>query len=1581
MKRKLWQIMLLLFVCMTGRAYDFNVDGIHYNFIANNDNNVSVAGCDDGMTIVNIPSRVYYGGGWLHVTEIGESAFAGYDPYEYTPGCCTFTLPNSIEIIRAKAFFDCNLNPDITLPTSLRVIEQGAFSETSIWTVNIPESVEQIGAGAFGGTWDDCPDNDESYCWARYPGKYVVDSRNQYFSSNDGILYDKAKTRIIDIPDGFVGEINIPNTVKKCEDDFASGVTKIWVAAKTWYEMDFSRSNLPYVTYKKDEDDNLIYEYGHPAVDSYIIYDGSTPVGPVNGEVVLPEGVERLGAFLFSSSSGYYHVCEYMTSVTIPNSVTSIGKYAFSGCRCLTSVVSKIEEPFTIYSSAFEGIASTCTLTVPYGTKDAYIAHGWTTSVFKGGIVEAPAPTVLATGVSLNKTAVTLNSVGQTATLIATVAPDNVSNSNVTWTSSNNGVATVSNTGIVTAVANGTATITATTDDGTDLAATCAVTVDISVSIAFADANVKAICLANWDTDGDDELSMEEAAAVTDLGTVFKENTTITSFDELQYFTGLESICDEAFNGCSNLASVVLPEGLKNINHKSFCSTGLKSIKFPASLEYAGDQAFRDSPLENIDFNGCAATFDMACFQGNNVEDLYIPNTVKFVGYNNLSWSSLKHVTFEAFEEGQEPWKVPTLLAGCVHLESVVLPTTAVMGGEFLEICWDLTSITILKVEDNFDIMAQNYARILGDVPYTNYVKVNIPEGYAEKFLRAGYYNLSDLGGLPFAREEFESEAARISLMADQLSGGDKGALTTAISNARAIVNAAGDYLTIYAQIDAIKDAAKIYVNSTTLTKGDDLTAAYILNPEFDHFQFGWSIFSGYDTRGVNFGNRRENGGVSIENFVEAQCGGGLGDGQIAQTITNLPAGIYRLEIDAQADTWSEEVPVTGTTFFAGTSSIPVSTKPDKPEHFSVRFENPSTQSVTVGINLASSNAKYVSADNFRLYYEGEVAPPPAGTELVSSEDDTYYIYNVEAGMFLNAGNSWGTHALLAETGLPVRMTQDSDGYWEIFFRKGSHHQQKLFVADDSKAVYVDWAGGVPPRWLIAPLDGSYTIQYMSDEGTSYVLGNDPNRQDVDWQNNTTFDTHIDVIRTNNIANHTRWQFIKAADYDLAMAKRQLFVTICRMEQSDVDNDDLLSNGEAVYYDAHATLAEVIEAITLLNSQMGMPKENAPVDMTAIIINPAFEKNTTEGWTDATRGSTDSRVQEFNQTSFNMYQQIVGVPNGRYRLKYKGYHRAGSDTGDASAVVYANDVQKTLKRICDGASDTQLLGWGELSYNGQWIPDYRSASRKYFDAGLYADYLEVEVTDNTLTIGVKNTEEMGANHRVCFSDFELEILENAAQPQNKLMDFEVEVAQGRVGVASIEMKNVDPITAFQFEVSVPEGVTLTACELTKERKAPAHTISYRKLANGNYQIVTNISLDKPVFSGTEGALVNLVLKADAAMVEGEYDVTIKNIELTTNKVLAIRPSDVHGMMTVINSGGIIVGDVNGTGTVTITDAVAIVSHILGEDIDGFVSAAADVTGDGRITITDAVAIVDMILHGSASSKGRAGMDEDELDPQ
>ena len=87
--------------------------------------------------------------------------------------------------------------------------------------------------------------------------------------------------------------------------------------------------------------------------------------------------------------------------------------------------------------------------------------------------------------------------------------------------------------------------------------------------IQFADANVKAICVANWDTNGDGELSKPEAAAVTSLGQVFIEKT-ITSFNELQYFTGLTSIENSAFSRCSGLTSVTIPTNVTSIGSLAF---------------------------------------------------------------------------------------------------------------------------------------------------------------------------------------------------------------------------------------------------------------------------------------------------------------------------------------------------------------------------------------------------------------------------------------------------------------------------------------------------------------------------------------------------------------------------------------------------------------------------------------------------------------------------------------------------------------------------------------------------------------------------------------------------------------------------------------------------------------------------------------------------------------------------------------------------------------------------------------------------------------------------------------------------
>ena len=96
--------------------------------------------------------------------------------------------------------------------------------------------------------------------------------------------------------------------------------------------------------------------------------------------VTIPNSVTSIGSHAFIK-------CRNLTSVTIPNSVTSIDKYTFWGCSGLTSVKCLTVTPPSLDSSAFIGVGSTCTLTVPCGTIDAYEGSYWNT-VFAGRISE-----------------------------------------------------------------------------------------------------------------------------------------------------------------------------------------------------------------------------------------------------------------------------------------------------------------------------------------------------------------------------------------------------------------------------------------------------------------------------------------------------------------------------------------------------------------------------------------------------------------------------------------------------------------------------------------------------------------------------------------------------------------------------------------------------------------------------------------------------------------------------------------------------------------------------------------------------------------------------------------------------------------------------------------------------------------------------------------------------------------------------------------------------------------------------------------------------------------------------------------
>ena len=125
-----------------------------------------------------------------------------------------------------------------------------------------------------------------------------------------------------------------------------------------------------------------------------------------------------------------------------------------------------------------------------------------------------PAPTatpkpVKVSSITLNQTSLTLTSKGQTASLTATVNPGNAENKSITWSSSNSSFVTVNANGTVTAVANGTADITATAADGSGVSAKCSVTVRVpnnikTIAIEGGDSKVLSI----WAEDYSDSINV-----------------------------------------------------------------------------------------------------------------------------------------------------------------------------------------------------------------------------------------------------------------------------------------------------------------------------------------------------------------------------------------------------------------------------------------------------------------------------------------------------------------------------------------------------------------------------------------------------------------------------------------------------------------------------------------------------------------------------------------------------------------------------------------------------------------------------------------------------------------------------------------------------------------------------------------------------------------------------------------------------------------------------------------------------------------------------------------------------------------
>ena len=154
-------------------------------------------------------------------------------------------------------------------------------------------------------------------------------------------------------------------------------------------------------------------------------------------------------------------------------------------------------------------------------------------------------------------------------------------------------------------------------------------------NIQFEDLQVKAICCKNWDTNNDGELSYAEAAAVTDIGDVFSENTNIIAFTELKYFTGLTKLSVRAFSKCTNLWKIKIPENVLTIGECAFeYCTSLTSVTIGNSVTSIGWYAFENcTSLTSVTIpNGVTSIGMFAFYRCYRLTSVTIPDSVTSIG-------------------------------------------------------------------------------------------------------------------------------------------------------------------------------------------------------------------------------------------------------------------------------------------------------------------------------------------------------------------------------------------------------------------------------------------------------------------------------------------------------------------------------------------------------------------------------------------------------------------------------------------------------------------------------------------------------------------------------------------------------------------------------------------------------------------------------------------------------------------------------------------------------------------------------------------------------------------------------------
>lgn len=620
----------------------------------------------------------------------------------YMTGLTSISIPNSVTSIGEAAFYSCSGLSSITLPNNLISIGNEAFAEcTGLTSIIISENVAELGYNIFRGCsslssliWNakdaKCKKDDYGYGIFNYEEARHITS----FTIGDAVAVlpnylcrNMAITSII-IPE------NVKEIGNRVFAECSELRTVIWNARNAQGTMD------EYGYY------NSIFDYEVAQnITSFTIGNSVETIPHYMccnmsqlSAITIPNGVTSIGNGAFSG-------CDGLTSITIPNNVTSIGASAFSGCDNV-SVIIIGKNVTTIERNAF-GWCSSLQVVNFLGTDVKSIGNG------------AFAGCTSMQSINLPNGVETLGGeIFVECTFPSILIPQSVKSIGSEAFSQNKYLksVTISNPD---AVCEGNMFVLCDSLE-TLVVPASAVYIDIT-QIDYMPSHIKSITVTGGElTESAFDFMTHSYRTVLSLDCGAATNTALS---------------DEAYKGCYNLQSLILPQNLTYISYMAVAGCkNLKAVDIPASVVEIEQSAFEDCrSMEELTFGGKK------------------PNSKPGRHFAAAEKSQLRRIGNWAFYNAHElqhleiPEGVEEIgdaaFYGCTYLEDLVLPSTVqAIGDNCFALCSKLQQITITSLVPPI-IRARTFYDVSRAIP------VYVLDEVVEDYLDAPYWNEMNIMG------------------------------------------------------------------------------------------------------------------------------------------------------------------------------------------------------------------------------------------------------------------------------------------------------------------------------------------------------------------------------------------------------------------------------------------------------------------------------------------------------------------------------------------------------------------------------------------------------------------------------------------------------------------------------------------------------------------------------------------------------------------------------------------------------------------------------------------------------------------